>query len=170
MGHLTVGTGPPPSIPGSVKSGEGRNHLGQWMGSRTSTLSQYLKKKKKKACLRPVAYCDVQCATSGGAHVALLILFVVCCRNLYSTFQSPWADSPCRPQDIGEYVRTEIPYYHLPGVVRGGRGNQSEGAARCVEVVRAPEWEHDFTEKRNRNRLKKTQHAQTEATFGILRS
>jgi len=27
--------------------------------------------------------------------------------NLYSTFQSPWADAPCRPQDIDFYVPTE---------------------------------------------------------------
>ncbi|XP_067945931.1 CCR4-NOT transcription complex subunit 2-like [Watersipora subatra] len=27
--------------------------------------------------------------------------------NLYSTFQSPWADSPCRPQDIDYHVPTE---------------------------------------------------------------
>ena len=26
------------------------------------------------------------------------------CRSLYNTFASPWADSPCRLQDIGTYV------------------------------------------------------------------
>jgi len=29
------------------------------------------------------------------------------CRNLYSTFQSPWADGPCRPQDIDYHVPAE---------------------------------------------------------------
>lgn len=30
-------------------------------------------------------------------------------RNLYSTFQSPWVDLPCRPQDIGKYFMLFYP-------------------------------------------------------------
>ena len=29
-------------------------------------------------------------------------------RSLYNTFASPWADAPCRPQDIGMYILTEF--------------------------------------------------------------
>ena len=33
--------------------------------------------------------------------------YACCYRPLYSTFQSPWAESPCRPQDIDYHVPTE---------------------------------------------------------------
>ncbi len=36
-------------------------------------------------------------------------------RSLYNTFASPWADAPCRPQDIGQYTySTYLLLYGVP--------------------------------------------------------
>ncbi|XP_064605985.1 CCR4-NOT transcription complex subunit 2-like isoform X2 [Liolophura sinensis] len=46
-------------------------------------------------------------ALSPGIDLTTLGLNLNCPENLYSTFQSPWADSPCRPQDIDFHVPSE---------------------------------------------------------------
>lgn len=46
-------------------------------------------------------------ALAPGLDLTMLGLNLNSPENLYSTFQSPWADSPCRPQDIDFHVPAE---------------------------------------------------------------
>ncbi len=43
-------------------------------------------------------------------HDRCLPLLLCAYSNLYNTFASPWADSPCRPQDIGELIMGGVCY------------------------------------------------------------
>lgn len=40
----------------------------------------------------------------------LIINFFFSCRNLYPNFGGPWAEHPCRPQDIGMYIILFLKY------------------------------------------------------------
>lgn len=55
------------------------------------------------SCLPLELFCIIQWISENFSHVFVWLH----CRPLYSTFQSPWADGPCRPQDIDYHVPSE---------------------------------------------------------------